>query len=77
MRYLKRSNSYKIRGPRTNIRQPWSADINSLLKENFAKIPGCTPLRKPYRYNKIFVTENTESESFCMEKYSEKYTIVV
>ena len=27
--------------------------------------------------NKIFVTENTESESFCMEGYSEKYTIVV
>ena len=27
--------------------------------------------------NKIFVTENTESDSFCMEGYSEKYTIVV
>ena len=26
---------------------------------------------------KIFVTENTESESICMEGYSEKYTIVV
>ena len=26
---------------------------------------------------KIFVTENTESDSFCMEEYSEKYTIVV
>ena len=52
------------------IRQPWSADISSLLKENLAKIPGGSPLRKPYRYryDKIFVTENTESE---------KYTIVV
>ena len=58
MRYLKRSNSYKMRG---NIRQPWSADMNSLLKQNFAKISEGTPLRKPYRYryNKIFVTENT------------------
>ena len=27
--------------------------------------------------NKIFVTENTECESFCMEGYSEKYNIVV
>ena len=26
---------------------------------------------------KIFVTENTGSESFCMEVYSEKYIIVV
>ena len=26
---------------------------------------------------KIFVTENTESDTFCMEEYSEKYTIVV
>ena len=26
---------------------------------------------------KIFVTENTESDAFCMEEYSEKYTIVV
>ena len=26
---------------------------------------------------KIFVTENTESESFCIEGYLEKYTIVV
>ena len=26
---------------------------------------------------KIFVTENTESGTFCMEEYSEKYTIVV
>ena len=26
---------------------------------------------------KIFVTENTDSEAFCMEGYSEKYTIVV
>ena len=25
----------------------------------------------------IFVTENTESDTFCMEEYSEKYTIVV
>ena len=25
----------------------------------------------------IFVTENTEGEAFCMEGYSEKYTIVV
>ena len=26
---------------------------------------------------KVFVTENTESDTFCMEEYSEKYTIVV
>ena len=26
---------------------------------------------------KMFVTENKESEAFCMEGYSEKYTIVV
>ena len=26
---------------------------------------------------KIFVTENTESDTFCMEEYSEKYTVVV
>ena len=26
---------------------------------------------------KIFVTENTESDTFCMKEYSEKYTIVV
>ena len=42
-----------MRGRRTNIRQPWSADMNSLLKQNFAKIPGDTPLRKPYRYRYI------------------------
>ena len=42
-----------MRGRRTNIRQPWSADMNSLLKQNFAKIPGGTPLRKPYRYRYI------------------------
>ena len=26
---------------------------------------------------KIFVTENTESDTFYMEEYSEKYTIVI
>ena len=26
---------------------------------------------------KIFVTENTESDSYCMEEYSGKYTIGV
>ena len=26
---------------------------------------------------KIFVTENTESDTFRMEEYSEKYTIVI
>ena len=26
---------------------------------------------------KIFVTGNTESDTFCMEEYLEKYTIVV
>ena len=26
---------------------------------------------------KIFVTKNTEGEAFCMEGYSEKYTVVV
>ena len=25
----------------------------------------------------IFVRENTESDTFCMEEYSEKFTIVV
>ena len=35
------------------------------------------PSRLPMKKIKIFVTENTESDTFCMEEYSEKYTIVV
>ena len=35
------------------------------------------PSRLPIKDIKIFVTENTEGEAFCMEGYSEKYTIVV
>ena len=30
-----------------------------------------------YEEIKVFVKENTESETFCMEENSEKYTIVV
>ena len=38
----------------------------------------CVPSRLPMeKFSKIFVTENTEGEAFCMEGYSEKYTIVV
>ena len=33
------------------------------------------PSRLPM--NKLKSTENTESDTFCMEEYSEKYTIVV
>ena len=36
-----------------------------------------TPSRLPMNKLKSFVTENTESDTFCMEEYSEKYTIVV
>ena len=36
------------------------------------------PSRLPMNKScKFFVTENTESDTFCMEEYSEKYTIVV
>ena len=35
------------------------------------------PIGLPIKKIKIFVTENTEGEAFCMEGYSEKYTIAV
>ena len=35
------------------------------------------PSRLPVKKLKSLFSENTESESFCMEEYSEKYTIVV
>ena len=35
------------------------------------------PSRTTDEQIKIFVTEKTESDTFCMEEYSEKYTIVV
>ena len=38
---------------------------------------GCAPSRLPNKQIEIFITENTESETFCMEGCSEKYTIVV
>ena len=38
----------------------------------------CVPSRLPMeKFSKIFLTENTEGEAFCMKGYSEKYTIVV
>ena len=38
---------------------------------------GRAPCRLPDEEIKIFVKENTKSETFCMEGNSEKYTIVV
>ena len=38
---------------------------------------GCATTRLPNKQIKIFTTENTESETFCMEGCSEKYTIAV
>ena len=38
---------------------------------------GCAPSSLPNKQIKIFITENTESETFCMEGCSEKYTTVV
>ena len=35
------------------------------------------PSRLPMKKLKIFVKENTDSETFCMEGNSDKYTIVV
>ena len=34
------------------------------------------PSRLTVKNIKIVVTENTEGEAFCMERYSEKYSIV-
>ena len=38
---------------------------------------GRVPSRLPNKQIKIFITENTESETFSIEGCSEKYTIVV
>ena len=40
------------------------------------RLPSCTSQITDEQI-KIFVTENTESGTFCVEEYSEKYTIVV
>ena len=38
---------------------------------------GRAPSRLPMKRLKIFVKENTDSETFCMDGNSEKYTIVI
>ena len=40
------------------------------------RLPSC-PQQTTDEQIKIFVTENTESDTFCVEEYLEKYTIVV
>ena len=51
-------------------------DVNDLTMERNDRLPSC-PWQTTNEQIKIFVTENTESDTFCMEEYSEKYTIVV
>ena len=51
-------------------------DWNDLTMERNDGIPSCT-WQTTDEQIKIFVTENTESDTFCMEEYLEKYTIVV
>ena len=52
-------------------------DWNDLTIERNDRLPSCTLHDGTDEQIKIFVTENTESDTFCMEEYSEKYTIVV
>ena len=49
---------------------------NDLTMERNDGTPSCT-WQTADEQIKIFVTENTESDTFCMEEYSEKYAIVV
>ena len=49
---------------------------NDLTMERNDRLPSCT-YQTTDEQIKIFVTENTESDTFCMEEYTEKYTIVV
>ena len=51
-------------------------DVNDLTMKRNDRLPSC-PQQTTDEQIKIFVTENTESDTFCMEEYSEKYTIVV
>ena len=51
-------------------------DVNDLTMGRNDWLPSC-PQQTTNEQNKIFVTENTESDTFCMEEYSKKYTIVV
>ena len=51
-------------------------DVNDLTMERNDRLPSC-PQQTTNEQIKTFVTENTESDTFCMEEYSEKYTIVV
>ena len=51
-------------------------DVNDLTMERNDRLPSC-PQQTTDEQIKIFVTENTESDTFCVEEYSEKYTIVV
>ena len=50
-------------------------DWNDLTMERNDRIPSCTQQTTDQQI-KIFVTENTGRDTFCMEEYSEKYTIV-
>ena len=49
-------------------------DVNDLTMEQNDRLPSC-PQQTTNEQIKIFVTENTESDTFCMEEYSEKYTM--
>ena len=51
-------------------------DVNDLTMERNDRLPSC-PLHTTNEQIKIFVTENTESDTFCTEEYSEKYPIVL
>ena len=51
-------------------------DVNDLTMELNDRLPS-RAWQTTDEQIKIFVTENTESDTFCMEEYSEKYTIVV
>ena len=49
---------------------------NDLTMERNDRLASCALNRLPIDQQiKIFVTGNTESDTFCMEEYSEKYTI--
>ena len=50
--------------------------VNDLTMERNDRLPSC-PKQTTDEQIKIFVTENTESDTFRMEEYSEKYTIVI
>ena len=49
---------------------------NDLTMERNDRLPSYT-YQTTDEQIKIFVTENTESDTFCKEEYSGKYTIVV